>query len=74
MADLPVEHFDLTDEWKAARDSIANMLRTHQFDEGVGDKFPGRCFCGTQMGDQEEHQAIALLEAGWINPTRGHTL
>jgi hypothetical protein len=51
---------------------IANILRTHQYDEGVGDKYPGRCFCGNQMGDQENHQAIAIVEAGW-KPPRGAT-
>lgn len=45
---------------------VANVLRTHQFDEGVGDKFPGRCFCGNQMGDQEEHQAMALIQDGIV--------
>lgn len=54
-----------TEAFETRAAAIAEILRTHQYDEGADGQYPGRCFCGTQMGDQDEHQAIAIVEAGW---------
>lgn len=46
-------------------EAVAEILRTHQYDDGGRPEWSDRCFCGTPMGDQERHQAIAIVEAGW---------
>lgn len=52
--------------WTARQTEVAEILRTHQYDEGVDGQYPGRCFCGNAMGDQEEHQAAALIQCGLV--------
>jgi hypothetical protein len=43
---------------------IADVLRSHWPD----DQLPGdQCLCRGVMGDVEEHQAMALIEAGLVS-------
>lgn len=49
--------------WVATQQRIAEILRTHQFDES---RLDGYCFCGNPMGDQDEHQADALIQDGIV--------
>jgi hypothetical protein len=61
MIDLPPDQ-----EYNARVHQIAEVLRTHQYDEGTDGRYSGRCFCGNQMGDQENHQAMALIQDGLV--------
>lgn len=48
--------------WIDRRNALAEVLRSHQHDDSrVGDL----CHCGGVMGDIDEHQATAVVEAGW---------